>query len=443
MLGNCSFWSSAISFDDAPDEKDHYDLLAFVARQGRLPRYGEESFTVYLLDVSNRERVYLRADAADVRPWPRSRYEIHHTYLFSAQLPYAMGGWFMRVLGGPSVAKARLWSALCIALAAAATCLAARLLWPQRPGFAALAGLVFGLWPQVTFVGAYVNDDAFAILAASAVLLACVRVDVAGLTPRRAVLLGLALGLLGSAKYYVFAFVPLVIVWAGLYLRRHGRSAARLLVLSALVASMLAAVWPIRNTVLYGDPLGRRFFNQEARSFIDDLPSAVAERTPRRLAETSLHATGDPVTRLFERGWIRHSLQSFWGWFGWMKVRMSPLAYATALFVVGGFLTASIAGEIRKRRRSEWRRASPLPGALRAAIPCASRCLLARELLFRGLPTAGALPARLCSSARNADRATARGLAPDRGARGGRAPAHILRRAEPDRPSRNLAVIDS
>src|SRR5436190_827222 len=127
IFATCMWWSRGIAFGNAPDEKDHYAMVQFVAKNGRLPHYGESGFTVSLMKTGTGLFV---ADPTNLRgifqlqndPVPT---ELRQTYLFVPQLPYLLNGWFCRLQGGAAPARARAFDGLCIAAAAILVFLAA------------------------------------------------------------------------------------------------------------------------------------------------------------------------------------------------------------------------------------------------------------------------------------------------------------------------------
>lgn len=349
------WWSRGIEFGNAPDEKEHYAVVEFVAKNGHLPHYGDPGFVVWLMkrgshlfaaDPTNLRGVYqLQINAEGT--------ELRQTYLFVPQLPYLLNGWFCRVQGGATPARARAFNSLCVAAAAALVFLAGVALWPARWPAAFVAGACVGSWPQLCFVGAYVNDDAFALFALSALFAACSWCQHGGFARRRAVVLGLALGIFASSKPYLFALLPLFGLWfwrwslnpeAGVPQFRTRRFWRRI-GLAAAIAIALAGPWFVRNMVLYGDPTGHPFVVAKLREFVAMLPPDVLGRTnllslkPPK-ARVDLHANFG--------AWMHHSFDSFWARFAWMnQAPKQPLA-AVARIVLAVGLVASI------RRRTLW-----------------------------------------------------------------------------------------
>ena len=343
------WWGAGIPFGGAPDEPDHYRMVEFVAAKGRLPRYGDPGFLVSLMAKGSAKSIADPSNprgitALELNPRP---VELRQTYLFVPQLPYALNGWMNRILGGISPRLARGFNALCIAITAWLVGCAGRALWPQSRLAPAVAGASVALWPQVTFLGAYVNDDAFAVMSAAAFVGACAYCQSGPFDRRRAVALGLGIGLVGASKPYGLVLLPLGCLWFFGW-RRSGppqfnvtRSGRRLL-LALAIAAALVVPWLVRNAILYeGDPTGRRFLEREARAFVASLPPVVK-------SHAKLLFLDPPERRLTPERfptWMDISLESSWARFGWMNVR-APRRLVVAAFAV---LAAGLIGSMLAR----------------------------------------------------------------------------------------------
>lgn len=350
VAANGLWWARGIPINGAPDEADHYALVHSVAEHGTLPRYGEGEFVVSLMGRAH-QRI---ADANDRRGINRlvvvpEPVELRIPYVFVPQLPYLLNGWICKLLGGASFPVARFVNTLWIALAALLVFLAARAAWPARTLAAWTAGACFALWPQVTFVGAYVNDDAFAIFAAAGFVSACLWCQAGAFTRGRAVGLGGAAGLLFASKPYVLVLVPLGVVW--LWFWRRGRMLAgtgpgtafrRHVGIAAAAALLVCAPGWIRNAALYGgDPTGQTFMRARVREFVESLPAGVL--APHK-ALFLKPAARRPTTADFTGRWLRESVTSFWARFGWMNVRPPGVYVAAGLWLVALALLAAYAG---------------------------------------------------------------------------------------------------
>jgi hypothetical protein len=99
--------------------------------------------------------------------------------------------------------------------------------------------------------------------------------------------------------------------------------------------------WFLRNAILYdGDFTGRRTMAARAREYIDSLPPSVREKTHLLFSQEQQGVT---LPEAFKRGFVRHSMESFWGRFGWMHLRFLPSAYERAFQVLALALGLSLA----------------------------------------------------------------------------------------------------
>ena len=323
----CILWSAAVPRGEAPDEPDHLAMVEFVAAHGRLPRYGEGEFTVALMATNTRRTVARPGNlrglhAARIQGHPLS---LRQPYVFLPQLPYALAGGLCRVLGRSTTPFARAFNALCIAGAALATFVAGRALWPERRFAAVVAGACVGLWPQITFLGAYANDDAFAICTSSILIATCVVLQSRRFDRRGAAGLGAAIGLVAVSKPYAMALLPLAALWLWRIARQQvsrgvidAASMRRRLLWTAAVAIGIVAPGLIRNALLYdGDPSGRRVLLRDMRAFVAELPADVAAQANLLYLKPE---RARPKLAAFGAGFWRDSAASAWARFGWMNI---------------------------------------------------------------------------------------------------------------------------
>jgi 4-amino-4-deoxy-L-arabinose transferase-like glycosyltransferase len=192
-----------------------------------------------------------------------------------------------------------------------------------------------------TFSGAVVNTDVLLIALSSwatYLLLSTVRF---GFSARRAVGLGLALGLGALTKPQVWFVLPSLAVVIALALRRRRvglRRVLMLLTLMLVVCLMVCGWWFVRAQVL-----NRNIFYAELKSRADPQPDAG-------LAE---------FLWVYEARLLDSLFRSYWGRFGWLDTDMSGRDYYLARVVVQlALLGIGIhVGRLLARRRfagTEW-----------------------------------------------------------------------------------------
>jgi hypothetical protein len=232
---------------------------------------------------------------------------------------------------------------------------------PQRPSAALLAAAFLAFNPQFIFMTASVNNDNLMALLGAAIVYGSVT---AVIRPARSrfVWLGLLMGLALLTKFALLAFWPLLILAAVLpalaprYLvignqlsaigerqpentrgairntqyaiRPNLQSVISNLLFVIFLPLLVSGWWYWRANALYGDPLAWAVHLQAKGS-------EVLRTTPFTMADLLDFA--------------RVHFQSYWGWFGWLKIQLPGWAYGLILLLV----LAGAAGLILEIR--DWR----------------------------------------------------------------------------------------
>ena len=204
----------------------------------------------------------------------------------------------------------------------------ARRLFTVEPAVAILAGGFTAVLPQFNFVTGTINNDAFAVLAATATLFCLLRLARARVwpTPVDYGLLGLLLVVALLTKFNLLFLYPLAGVVVLMKARdtrsaHHGLSAA------------LATLLPTAGLV------------GAAYAFWPSAASACFHMNLARLQLIAPHSL-DPG-QLGER--MLNLYQSFWATFGWMRIRVGPWLY----WVWGILAAAGVAGWCCRRAENE------------------------------------------------------------------------------------------
>lgn len=177
----------------------------------------------------------------------------------------------------------------------------------RRVGLLAAALLAFN--PQFVFMTASVNNDVLTAVLGAALVYGSIRA-VAHPTPRQFALLGVLMGLALLTKFALLAFWPLLILSA----LRTPHAARRNLMLVLGLPLLIAGWWYIRATLLYGDPLAWDVHLQ-AKGV------EVLRTTPFALADL--------------REFVVIHFQSYWAWFGWLKLLAPGWVYGVLAVGVG------------------------------------------------------------------------------------------------------------
>ena len=307
-----------------PDEPAHYNYIADVASERRLP----------LLAMGDYDGAYLERLKSERFPPGLSiepvRYESHQPPLY-----YVLAAPVYWVSGG-SLLALRLFGVVLGAGVVLVVFLCARAALPESPHIGLGAAAFAAFLPMHIALMASVNNDALAELAIAGTILVLLRWQKASnlgkngeesrikgyrLLLASGILVGA--GFLTKATAYILLPVALLVVvgkgllqWRGQELSMRGLLAR--FAFLAVPAFALGLPWWIRNVRAYGawDILG--------------------------LAWHDIVVTGQPTARVWiaehgwraywERAWI-FTIKSFWGVFGWLGVFMDERVY-TALQVV-------------------------------------------------------------------------------------------------------------
>ncbi|MDO8670216.1 MAG: glycosyltransferase family 39 protein, partial [Dehalococcoidia bacterium] len=134
----------------------------------------------------------------------------------------------------------------------------ARLIVPSRLAIALAAAALVAFNPEFNFIAASVNNDNLMTLLASVIVFMLVYYVKTGITYRRSLLLGVALGLALLSKLTALGLIPLIFACLVLICLRQ-RSLTIFLrhaIVVSLTAALIAGWWYVRNWRLYGDPTG-------------------------------------------------------------------------------------------------------------------------------------------------------------------------------------------
>lgn len=311
-------------FNCAPDEAGHFWVARELAR-GHTATW-PESASIY-------------------SAYPPSQYAPH--VAFAALARHVDPPWLYRmplaaerVRGYPLV---RLGSVVLGAVTVVALALATAA-WTGSRRAGLVAGAVGALYPQLVFVGAYTNGDAYTIAAGALLALALAYWGRDGEATAGLVAVGAAAGAVLLGKPSGYALLPptaVWVAWSAIRGRSDGRRALRAAAVAALVAAPVLAWNAVRNG---GDALGLDRYRQ----FL------AGPYRPRAVATVA-----DPVTTF-----VQLLASSAFGRFANMS-RPLPDAYLVLAYAL---LAAGLAAALARRPAAATRTAR---GALWLATSCA------------------------------------------------------------------------
>lgn len=310
----------------APDEPAHYNYIADIATQGRLPVLQREDYNQKCMEflVSNKFPPQVGIDCL--------RYEGYQPPLY-----YLTGALVYQLSNGSLLALRLLGVGLGIGIILLFY-YNLNLVFPDKPLVVLGATAFAAFLPMHVAVTTAVSNDAFAellLVAQLALLLRWSREQF--LAPgsadtrkshRQLFLLGIVLGLGLLTKVYAYLFIPLtflaivVTVWRQEWRWAQLWAGVRLSLWVLIPAFLLGLPLWLRNLQLYGglDFLGLAWHDE------------VVVGQPRTSDWINTHGFMNYSERAF-----RFTFQSFWGVFGWMGVFMDERIY-TAMLIFTGIL---------------------------------------------------------------------------------------------------------
>lgn len=326
---NGLLWSLVVPFDGAPDEVHKYEIVYFMWKNRRVPVFGP---------------------AADVyiRPAPGTRDGC--VYGISATSPcgaYFMSSLFMYMSPSDTpvvlLHMARLSSVVCVVATLYFAYKLVHALFGSA-GYALGVTALIALIPQFTYTGAYVNDDAYQVMAVTWSIWGVVRGVQRGWTLRNRLLVGLALVLVSVGKQNgwvaVSSFVLLALSSACC---GNWRERFQTWVTMFLPACLTLGSWFARNWLLYHDFLA---LSTARIAWQDFLASAGFEQ------QVPLTQQGYGFLDLLIRTrWPRTMFESFWGRFYYLNVPMDVRIYSALLVCCLLGAAATVWALLRKREK--------------------------------------------------------------------------------------------
>ncbi len=323
-------YAVVVPLGEAPDEVDHFLYVEYLLRNRAFPLLQpipEENVTM----EANQPPLFYLLNAALVAPIPLTEtadfplnqcYSFTpnegraHFYLHSAAEAFPYRDVYL------AFQMARLFSVLLGGVTVYLAFVLGRQMAPKRPFVGLLAAALLAFNPQFIFMMASVNNDVLMALLGAAIVVSSGQ---AATKPggKQFAILGVLVGLALLTKFALLALWPLAViaVFVGLLFKnRSGQQQAtrRYLFVNLLLVLglplLIAGWWYVRAWQLYGDPLAWA---------------------------VHLQAKGSEVLRTSPFTWAdlgefgRVHFQSYWGWFGWLKLRLPSWVYLLLLGLVG------------------------------------------------------------------------------------------------------------
>jgi 4-amino-4-deoxy-L-arabinose transferase-like glycosyltransferase len=320
-LLNTVVWALTIPPDRSPDETGHFDVVRFEAKHHRIPEVGVDELAA---TVS-------RDAAGHGHAYP------NHGFAAQPGLGYIIDAVLVAISGETGVAAyrwARIPGMLCAGAMPLIVFWAARRMTGRRD-VALFAAMLTVVWPQLTFIFSYVNNDGLTVLLSAAAIGSWY----SGLHNEwrwRDVVLAAALtGLLLINKQNGF-FVAIGTPLALLLTMRPARKVARL-ALAAGIIVVLSGWWYATAAARYGTDL---FASERAATALARLHGEWPSARQYRIGFFEMLFTRVPP---FDESWLSETARSAFATFGGMSIWLPDLSYRIALF----FVLAGLVGMLR------------------------------------------------------------------------------------------------
>jgi predicted membrane protein DUF2142 len=273
-LVNALAWGLVIPPFHVPDETAHFYYASYLARTGEVPAPSEYWYSHRMNGVltemefprvigrPDNRQPWTDADRAAVQAQERSSIDdlgVGDAASASSNSPayYGLQAAAYSLSPGADIldrlALMRVLSAVISALTVACVFGFLRELLPGSPAAATVGALVAALQPMFGFISSGVNNDGLLYLCSALLLFGIARAFRRGLTARRAVLIGGALGLGALVKTQLIAYAPAVVLALVLLSAR-----ARTVPWRALAAAAAATIAPLLVYYVLGQTVWER-----------------------------------------------------------------------------------------------------------------------------------------------------------------------------------------
>lgn len=270
-------YSIAVPIFEAPDELQHYATTEYIARFKSLPPLGKPTEHLWDQESLQAPLYYIITGAltswVDTSDFSQQVILQPKTNFGDAELPGKKNS-FLHPLSQSfpyrnttlAVHIARWFSILLGAGTIFLTFIIATFIFPPTdnfPSFLYLPSAFLAFIPQFIFIHSSANNDTMITFTSTLTLAILLWIGRDGVTTRKAILLGVAIGLMCLSKLIgtVLAVVALTLFVALILLRARKLSAAVApTVIALFMTALIAGWWYVRNQIVYGDPLALNVF---------------------------------------------------------------------------------------------------------------------------------------------------------------------------------------
>jgi len=308
-------WAWILPYNMAPDECLHFKTAKFFQEEKRLPVAGKDAITI--------------VKEADCRGT---------TYIETPFLNYIIASIFINFKNVVRIERdylaARMSSVFFGVIFVSLFYLFLRKIF-KNSNFLIYSTLISTIFiPQVTYIFAYVNQEAYSLASSACLLLVSFifwQIPLKKeLREKHFLLLGFSVAahLFSKPNFYLLFLVPLAVLVFKFWQEKY--FPIKNLLISAILVLLLSGWFFIRNWILYKDLLGLRTFQDfYKKNFV---------------TRTFSQAGWNFYDILFKSKWLEETLSSFYGRFGYMTIEIDPVMQ----WIFRGFLFLGLIGLIKK-----------------------------------------------------------------------------------------------
>lgn len=311
ILVLCTTWALTLGYNNAPDEAMKYDVCKYLFSHKTLPHGGDPEIRNEIWGIS---------------------------YAFTPILSYIFSAICMSITSiftdGPFkiFVSTRIVSILCMCGYAFMNIKISEKLF--KGIFKWLYVVLVTLLPQVVFLGSYLNNDSLALFSISIIVYSWILGIEKDWNWKSCIILSVGIGVCSLSYYNAYGYILCsAIIYCLSNLIKKIDFKTFLIRGFAIVGIVfvIAGWWFVRNFIIYdGDIFGLTISREYGEMYAIDGFKPSERPTPNN-QKMALE------TMLFGKKWIKTSLDSFIGLFGYMNVRMSESIYKIygSVFIFG------------------------------------------------------------------------------------------------------------
>ena len=305
-------WVVAQPYNTCPDEGMKWDICKYMFENNKIPKGDDPAIRNPMWGIS---------------------------YAFQPILTYMVSTIFMKIMSIFSseqfalVVAARLVSTISVTLTIFFVIKISKKLFKGIYKYLFIAFIAFQ--PITAFLASYINNDSTALLATAMIIYTWILGMESNWKIKHCIILGLEVGFCALTYYNAYSYILcsiLICITSAIVNKMKFKEIMQKGVIVAIIAFSIAGWWFIRNAVIYnGDFLGLETQVQIGDKYAQDEYKPSTRLTPQRKNESIMYM-------LVKDEWIKTTLKSFVGIFGYQTIMMSSKIYTTYLFIwiIGG-----------------------------------------------------------------------------------------------------------